>query len=90
MQVLATHIPEIIKNHDLEKGDQYQEIFLELGRNNIRNIVNNGDKQVLEILLDLMGIGCLNDDQLQDETGGERIKGRYQTSFWRDFIKHIS
>jgi hypothetical protein len=61
-----------------------------MGRNNIKTIVETGDQQVVSILLDLMGIGCLNDDQLEDNSSGERIKGRYQTSFWRDFIKHIS
>lgn len=70
-------MPQIVQEHNLEKGDLYQEIFLEIGRNNIKNIVQGEDTHILTILLDLMGIGCLNENELQDNTGGERIKGRH-------------
>ena len=58
----------------------YQDIFLEIGKNNIKQIVESGDKQILQILLDFMSIGSTE----------EMIKARYQTAFWKDFIKYIS
>lgn len=58
----------------------YQDIFFEIGKNNIKKIVESGDKQILSILLDLMSIN----------SGDEMIRARYQTPFWKDFIKNIS
>jgi hypothetical protein len=79
-QVLANLVPQIIQENNREKGEMYQDIFLEIGKNNVKTIVESNDKQILSILLDLMSIG----------TPEEMIRARYQTPFWKDFIKHIS
>jgi hypothetical protein len=61
---LAQHVPAIVQEHNLEKGDLYQEIFLEIGKNNIKNIIQGEETHILRILIDLMGIGCLNENEL--------------------------
>ena len=90
MQNLAVHVPEIMESKNVEKGEAYQEIFLEIGKGNIKTIIQDNETQILVILLDLMGMGCMKEDELSDENYSLRIPGRHQTSFWREFIKQIS
>lgn len=87
--MLAAHVPKIIEEGDSEKGNSYQDIFLEIGRSNVKEIIQNGEIEILAILLDLMGMGCMKEDQITD-SDSLRIAGRHQTSFWREFIKQIS
>lgn len=68
----------------------YQDIFIEIGRTNIHKIVaQESNEVILEILLELMNIGCKKDTERYSEIFEERIKARYQTSFWRDFIEKL-
>tara|TARA_B110000285_G_C15115029_1_gene613543 strand:+ start:473 stop:823 length:351 start_codon:yes stop_codon:yes gene_type:complete len=89
MQMLAAHVPKIMQDEDTEKGNSYQDIFLEIGKSNVKEIIQNGEIEILAILLDLMGMGCLKEDQII-ENGSLRIAGRHQTSFWRELIKQVS
>jgi hypothetical protein len=57
----------------------YQDIFIEIGKNNIKTIVESDETQILLILVELMGIG----------SEYELIRARYQTPFWKDFLKYL-
>ena len=72
MQNLALHVPQIIQLGDVDKGDAYQEIFIEIGKGNIETIVQNCELEILNILLELMGMGCIKEDQLS-ESGFQKI-----------------
>ena len=68
----------------------YQEIFIEIGRANIHKIVaQESNEIVLEILLELMNVGCKKDTERFSEIFENRIKARYQTSFWREFLEKL-
>ncbi len=82
-------IPQIVQENNKEKGEMYQDIFLEIAKNNVKNIIEGNDIQILTILLDLMGIGCQEHDDVE-ESLNEKIRGRYQTPFWKEFIKQLS
>ena len=56
----------------------YQEIFIEIGRVNIHKIVaQESNEIVLEILLELMNVGCKKDIERFSELFESRIKARY-------------
>ena len=53
IQVLAQSVPLIIENKDIEAAQLYQEIFIEVARKNIKNLVDSDshDNLILNILL---------------------------------------
>jgi hypothetical protein len=53
IQVLAQSVPLIIENKDIETAQLYQEIFIEVARKNIKNLVDSDshDNLILNILL---------------------------------------
>jgi len=56
----------------------YQDIFIEIGRTNIHKIVaQESNEVILEILLELMNVGCKKDTERFSEIFEERIKARY-------------
>jgi hypothetical protein len=56
----------------------YQDIFIEIGRANIHKIVaQESNEVVLEILLELMNVGCKKDTERFSEIFENRIKARY-------------
>lgn len=54
----------------------YQDIFIEIGKTNVKSIIDCQETQILDILLDLMGIGC-QESNVIEETFQEKIRGRY-------------
>jgi hypothetical protein len=87
---LTPLVPKIIESGDKELGEMYQEIFIEVGRHNISKIIDSPqpDLTVLLILLDLMGMNTLELNNLSHYEG-DKIKGRFQTQFWKDFLDHF-
>ena len=79
-EFLANLVPQVIEENNKEKGEMYQDIFLEIGKNNIKSMVESGNKNILEILLKLMSIGSPDD----------MIRARFQTPFWKEFIRELS
>mmetsp|Transcript_4399 Transcript_4399/g.7464 ORF Transcript_4399/g.7464 Transcript_4399/m.7464 type:complete len:343 (-) Transcript_4399:2119-3147(-) len=84
--VISQVVPKILASKDIEMGEIYQDIFLQIGRQNITSIIANNEMSVPLILLDLMGMGCSELSEI-DCGESERIKGRYQSQFWKEFIK---
>lgn len=62
-------------------------MFLEIGRTHIKDVVESDsqDHVILNILLKLMMMGYDPDPSKVQE----RIKARYQTSFWKDFTDYF-
>lgn len=60
IHILAQSVPLIIENKDIETAERYQDIFVEVGRKNIKALVDSDsqDNLILNILLELMEIGC--------------------------------
>jgi hypothetical protein len=42
-QVLANLVPQVIEENNKDKGEMYQDIFIEIGKNNIKTIVESND-----------------------------------------------
>lgn len=88
VQVLSQLVQTVMQNGDLELGQLYQELFIEIGINHLKDIIESDsqDQVILFILLDLMLMGYHEDaTRIQ-----ERIKARWQTTFWRDFVGYFS
>ena len=64
----------------------YQEVFVDFCKVNLSQIVEEADSMVLTDLLKIMGVGLKKQEQLLEESYVERVKARYQTSFWREFL----
>ena len=77
-------MPRIVHEENLETGEFYQDIFIEIGRVNMKQIIESesSDQLILNNLLNLMTIGHQNQSS-------ERIRARYQTSFWKTFIQYF-
>ena len=75
-------MPKIVEEQDDDLGNLYQEIFIEIGRTNLKDIIeSDSDNQlILNILLELMTIGY------GPENMNPKIKSRYQTTFWKNFL----
>jgi hypothetical protein len=88
VQVLSTKAQSILERGDLEIGELYQDLFIEIGRGNLKQMIEGeqNDQLVAQILLKLMMMGYNQDVTLHQE----RIRARYQTSFWVDFINRFN
>ena len=73
--ILSANVPAIIQANDVESAELYQDIFLEFGKNNVKKLIEQDfDNQViLNILVDLMGVGYDEDCQIYQN----RIRARY-------------
>ena len=78
----------IIEKDDTDIGELYQDIFIQVGRTHLKQIIESDPIQTLvpNILLQLMGMGYKEDATIIQE----RIKARYQTSFWKEFIHYFN
>ena len=70
-------------------GELYQDIFIEYSRCNLTKLVQDSDTSIPSILVQLMRIGTVAFDDLNG-TSDERIRARYQTSFWKEFLRELS
>lgn len=64
----------------------YQDIFIDFCKLNLTQIIENEETSVLMDLLRLMGAGMKKQEQLLEDRYDERIRARYQTPFWREFL----
>ena len=56
MEVLKPKVDEVVSEKDNEKGDNLLDIFVELGRSHIKQIVDNENFNLPNLLLSLLGI----------------------------------
>ena len=72
---LQVHVKQVVEGCDFERANQYAEIFVELARGHINQIVNEGSA-IVEILVSIFEM--------------EESDSRIQTSFWCDLFRAIS
>ena len=67
-------------------AEVYQDIFIDFCKLNLSQIIEEEDQGVLKDLLRLMGVGMKKQEQLLEDRYDERVRARYQTPFWREFL----
>ena len=72
---LQSHVKQVVEGGDFERANQYAEIFVELARGHINQIVIEGSA-IVEILVSIFEM--------------EESDSRIQTSFWCDLFRAIS
>lgn len=87
VSILSSQVDQVISKGDLQVGELFQELFLEIGRSHMKDVVesDSADHTILSILLRLMMMGYDPDPSIVQE----RIKARHQTSFWKEFIEYF-